>query len=53
MYAIRSYYALFASLLLRPQFPGIETERRIILEEALEDLNEKGRMINPDILTVV
>jgi len=43
--------ALFASLLLRPQFPGIETERRIILEEALEDLNEKGRMINPDILT--
>jgi len=43
--------ALFASLLLRPQFPGIETERRIILEEALEDINEKGKMINPDILT--
>jgi len=42
---------LFASLLLRPLFAGIETERRIILEEALEDLNEKGVMINPDTLT--
>ena len=43
--------ALFASLLLRPLFSGIETERRIILEEALEDLNEKGVMINTDVLT--
>ena len=40
--------ALFASLLLRPQFNDIELERRVILEEALGDLNENGRQINPD-----
>jgi predicted Zn-dependent peptidase len=42
---------LFASLLRRPIWPDIETERRIIVEEALEDLNEHGAMINPDVLT--
>ena len=42
---------LFASLLRRPIWQGLETERRIIIEEALEDLNEQGKMINPDVLT--
>jgi predicted Zn-dependent peptidase len=42
---------LFASLLRRPVWHGLETERRIIIEEALEDLNEQGAMINPEILT--
>ena len=42
---------LFASLLRRPVWQGLETERRIIVEEALEDLNEQGEMINPDVLT--
>ena len=41
---------LFASLLCRPLWQGLETERRIIIEEALEDLNEQGVMINPDVL---
>jgi len=42
---------LFAELLLRPRWNELETERRIILEEALEDLNEQGELINPDVLT--
>jgi predicted Zn-dependent peptidase len=40
--------ALFASMMRRPLFREIESERRIILEEALSDLNESGRQINPD-----
>jgi predicted Zn-dependent peptidase len=40
--------ALFASMLRRPLFRGLEVERRIILEEALSDLSETGRQINPD-----
>lgn len=44
--------ALFASMLRRPRFNDIETERRIILEEAREDYNEKGVQINPDNLMV-
>jgi predicted Zn-dependent peptidase len=43
--------ALFASMLRRPLFLDLETERRIILEEALEDLNERGEDISPDNLT--
>ncbi len=42
---------LFASLLRHPIWQGLETERRIIIEEALEDLNEHAVMINPDVLT--
>ncbi|PLX98217.1 MAG: insulinase family protein [Desulfuromonas sp.] len=42
--------ALFASMLQRPLFGDIETERKIILEEAREDFNEKGELINPDSL---
>lgn len=41
---------LFASLLQRPLWSGLETERRIIIEEALEDTNEQGDLINPDVL---
>ncbi len=40
--------ALFASMLRRPRFNDMDTERRIILEEAREDFNEKGEQINPD-----
>lgn len=42
---------LFASLLRRPLLEGIEVERRIIMEEALEDYNEQGVEINADNLT--
>jgi predicted Zn-dependent peptidase len=38
---------LFASMLLRPTLPGIDIEKRIITEEALEDINERGDEINP------
>lgn len=38
---------LFSSMLLRPALPGIEIEKRIITEEALEDSNEHGEEINP------
>ena len=37
---------LFSSMLLRPTLPGIETEKKIITEEALEDINERGDEIN-------
>ncbi len=43
--------ALFASMLRRPLLIDLEIERRIILEEALEDLNERGEDVNPDNLT--
>jgi predicted Zn-dependent peptidase len=43
--------ALFASMLRRPRLIDLEIERRIILEEALEDLNERGEEVNPDNLT--
>jgi predicted Zn-dependent peptidase len=42
---------LFASLLRRTLLSDIDIERRIILEEALEDFNEAGEEINPDNLT--
>lgn len=38
---------LFSSMLLRPTLPGLEIEKRIITEEALEDINERGEEINP------
>ncbi|PLY02070.1 MAG: insulinase family protein [Desulfuromonas sp.] len=44
--------ALFASMLRRPRFDHIDTERRIIIEEAREDYNEDGAQINPDNLMV-
>jgi predicted Zn-dependent peptidase len=45
---IRRGMEIFASMLLRPTLVGIETEKRIITEEAREDLNEQGDEINPD-----
>lgn len=39
---------LLSAMLQHPQMNGLEIERRIIQEEALEDLNEKGQDINPD-----
>jgi predicted Zn-dependent peptidase len=38
--------AIFASMLCRPTLPGLATERRIIVEEALEDINERGEEVN-------
>lgn len=37
---------LFSSMLLRPALTGIDTEKKIITEEALEDINESGNEIN-------
>jgi predicted Zn-dependent peptidase len=48
---IREGVGLFASMLRRPLFKGVEIERRVILEEAREDFNERGEDINPDNLT--
>ena len=39
---------LFADLLQTPRFEGLETERSIVLEEALSDFNEQGDDICPD-----
>ena len=39
---------IFASMLIRPLLEGIEIEKRIITEEAREDLNEQGEEINAD-----
>jgi len=39
---------IFASMILRPLLAGIEIEKKIIAEEAREDLNEQGQEINPD-----
>ncbi|MBD1400714.1 M16 family metallopeptidase [Pelovirga terrestris] len=43
---------LFASMLRRPCFNQIDTERKIILEEAREDFNECGEQVNLDNLMV-
>ncbi|MDD2899779.1 MAG: pitrilysin family protein [Desulfuromonadaceae bacterium] len=39
---------IFASMLMRPLLTGIEVEKRIIAEEAREDLNEQGEEVNSD-----
>lgn len=39
---------LLSVMLLSPTFAGIDIEKRIITEEALEDINERGEEINPD-----
>lgn len=41
---------LMASMLQRPLLSDIDTERKIILEEAQEDLNQEDRVISPDLL---
>lgn len=42
---------IFASMLLRPTLAGVEVEKRIITEEALEDTNESGEDVNTDNLS--
>jgi predicted Zn-dependent peptidase len=42
---------LFASMLLRSTLPGIDIEKRIITEEALEDINDRGEETNPSNLS--
>lgn len=39
---------IFASMIMRPLLAGIDIEKRIIAEEAREDLNEEGKEVNPD-----
>ena len=39
---------IFASMLMKPLLTGIEIEKRIVAEEAREDLNEQGEEVNPD-----
>ena len=43
--------ALFASMLRRPLLSDLETEKRIVIEEALHDLNEKGEEVDIDTVT--
>ncbi|HIJ82124.1 MAG TPA: insulinase family protein, partial [Desulfuromonadales bacterium] len=45
---VREGMAIFASMLLRPLLSGVDVEKRIIAEEAREDLNEDGEEINAD-----
>lgn len=45
---LRRGMEIFASMLLRPLLEGVEIEKRIITEEAREDLNQQGVEINPD-----
>jgi predicted Zn-dependent peptidase len=40
--------ALFGEIFCAPAFCDVEVERRIVLEEMLEDVDENGRMVNLD-----
>lgn len=46
--SIKRGMEIFASMLMRPLLSGIDIEKRIIAEEAREDLNEQGDEVNPD-----
>ncbi len=46
--SIKRGMEVFASMLMKPLLAGIEIEKRIIAEEAREDLNEQGDEVNPD-----
>jgi predicted Zn-dependent peptidase len=39
---------LFGEIFLTPRFEEIDVERRIILEEMLEDIDDEGRLVNID-----
>jgi predicted Zn-dependent peptidase len=41
---------ILSSMFLRPTLNGIELERRIISEEALEDINQEGTVTSPDLV---
>jgi predicted Zn-dependent peptidase len=43
--------ALFGEVLRAPSFGGIETEKNIVCEEILEDLDDEGRQIDADNLS--
>ena len=43
--------AIFAEVLTRPVFRDIDTERGIVCEEILEDLDDEGRMVDADNLS--
>ncbi len=46
--SIKRGMEIFASMLMKPLLAGVEIEKRIIAEEAREDLNEQGEEVNPD-----
>ena len=46
--SVRRGMEIFASMLMQPLLSGIDIEKRIIAEEAREDLNEQGEEVNPD-----
>lgn len=46
--SIKRSMEIFSSMLMKPLLTGIEIEKRIIAEEAREDLNEQGEEVNPD-----
>ena len=46
--SIRRGMEILASMLMKPLLNGIDIEKRIIVEEAREDLNERGDEVNPD-----
>ena len=46
--SIKRGMEIFASMLMKPLLSGIEIEKRIIAEEAREDLNEQGEEVNSD-----
>ncbi len=48
---LESALSLLADMLLSPRFSGLETERRIIIEEILEEVDEAGRPVDIDILS--
>jgi predicted Zn-dependent peptidase len=46
--SIKRGMEIFASMLIKPLLSGVEIEKRIIAEEAREDLNERGEEVNSD-----
>ncbi|MFN3198004.1 MAG: M16 family metallopeptidase [Bradymonadia bacterium] len=48
---LRAGLDLMAAMLTAPRFEGLEPERAIILEEALDELDDRGRLIDADTLS--
>ena len=46
--SIKRGMEIFAAMLMKPLLTGLEIEKRIVAEEAREDLNEQGEEVNPD-----
>lgn len=46
--SLRDGLRLFGEIFTAPTFSDLEVERRIVLEEMLEDLDEEGRLVNID-----